>query len=147
MHLIRGHRSAIASLKRKHKKDPRAGIPQDRNGRSAAWTSAAWLRRNLECEALAARTPKATFRRVRYEEFINDPKCGLSAVAEFLGIEPEAFSTKINVREQHIFAGNRIRMQGFLSLEPKTINVDHLPAHDRVIGDALTALGRWHYKW
>jgi len=147
MHLIRGHRAAIASLKKKYSKDPRAGVPQDLGGRGATLTSLAWLKWNLECEALAARMAEPDFQRIRYEELITDPKRGLSGIAEFLRIEPDGFSTRIDLRAQHIFAGNRLRMQTSQSLEPRKTLPENLTQRERLVGDAVTALGRWYYGW
>ena len=122
VHLVRDGRGVIASLRKTFKKDIQAGIMWDHKGRPMWKTVARWIVLNLATEWVCTQLgPKKTMR-LRYEDFVADPKGALERIGSLLELDltdvaDDASSGK-PMQAGHNIGGNRTKKSGIITLRP-----------------------------
>src|SRR5687768_17495324 len=87
VHLVRDGRGVVTSLKKSFEKDPQAGIMWDHEGRPMWKTAVRWIVLNLAAEWVCTQLgPKRTMR-LRYEDFVADPKRALERIGSLIGLD------------------------------------------------------------
>ena len=87
VHLVRDGRGVIASLRKTFEKDIRAGIMWDHKGRPMWKSVVRWIVLNLATEWVCTQLgPKKTMR-LRYEDFVADPKGALERIGSLLELD------------------------------------------------------------
>jgi Sulfotransferase family len=122
VHLVRDGRGVIASLRKTFEKDIQAGIMWDHKGRSMWKSVAHWIVRNLATEWVCAQLgPKRTMR-LRYEDFVADPKGALERIGFLLELDltdvAEAATSGKPMQAGHNVGGNRTKKSGIITLRP-----------------------------
>jgi hypothetical protein len=111
VHLVRDPRASAHSWKqRRHESStPGAEVTQ----RGAIDSTLRWDLLNLEAEILRASESPATFTRLRYEDFVADPRATTMGLAAFVGetVEPTPFGEdgSVSMGINHTIAGNPSR--------------------------------------
>jgi hypothetical protein len=122
VHLVRDGRGVIASLRKTFKKDIQAGIMWDHQGRPIWKAIARWIVLNLAAEWVCTQLgPKRTIR-LRYEDFVADPKSALERIGSLVELDltdvAEAASSGKPMQAGHNVGGNRTKKSGIITLRP-----------------------------
>jgi sulfotransferase family protein len=123
VHLVRDGRGVITSRRKTFKKDIRAGIMWDHEGFPMWRTVVRWIGLNLAAEWVCARLgPKKTVR-LRYEDFVADPKGALERIGSLIGLDltevAEAASSGKPMQAGHNVGGNKTKKSGIITLRPE----------------------------
>src|SRR5487761_22729 len=147
VHLIRDSRGATHSWSRHPKFDQAS--QQYFEQRSLPRSSAEWLLVNALVTSLNRWSPCL---RIRYEDFVVDPETTIAKIVKFAGLRTDgpslAGSRTIEMRENHLIAGNPIRFQRGpvqLSLDDRWLEAFDLRSRLTVTG--LTSLGLLRYGY
>src|SRR5215210_9028857 len=122
VHLVRDGRGVITSRRKTFKKDLQAGIMWDHKGHSMWETLVRWVALNLVSEWVCAQLgPKRTMR-LRYEDFVADPKGALGRIGSLIGVDlaevADAASSGKPMQARHNIGGNRMKKSGTITLRP-----------------------------
>lgn len=122
VHLVRDSRAVAFSWLR-HVKDPSVHwTEQEMERKSLFSASRFWVTQNITAEVLSRRAREST--RVRYEDFVRDPRRVLTKVAAWYPQVKHAFESpddsSVELRPTHTVAGNPMRFQS----GPVTVRVD-----------------------
>lgn len=139
LHLVRSPQAVAMSWSRK--KEYLA--PQ-----SALKTLIAWLIENICFESLGRSTGE--YRRIRYEDFVEEPEKTLRSVTEWIFRRPMALPfvsrNRALIHEQHHLAGNPDKFAaGEIVIRQDT--AIPAPLHTRILTHLLTFPLLWHYKY
>jgi hypothetical protein len=122
VHLVRDGRGVIASLRKTFKKDIQAGIMWDHEGRPMWKSVAHWIVRNLATQWVCARLGPNKTMRLRYEDFVADPKGALERIGTLLDLDltelADAASSGKPMQAGHNVGGNRTKKSGTITLRP-----------------------------
>jgi hypothetical protein len=121
VHLVRDGRGVITS----HRASSRiyqAGIMRDQKGDPMWKTVVRWIVRNLAAEWVCIQLgPKRTMR-LRYEDFVADPKAALERVGSLIELDltdvADAASSGKPMHAGHNIGGNRTKKSGSITLRP-----------------------------
>ena len=121
VHLVRDGRGVITSQKKTFKRY-RAGIMRDHKGHPMWKTVVRWTVRNLVSEWVCIQfDPKRTIR-VRYEDFVADPKTTLEKIGSLIGLDltsvANAASSGKPMHAGHNIGGNAAKESGIITLRP-----------------------------
>jgi sulfotransferase family protein len=122
VHLVRDGRGVITSLRKSFEKDLQAGIMWDHKGNPIWKTILRWIIQNLAAEWVCTQLgPKRTMR-LRYEDFVADPKTALERIGSLMehdlsGLADAASSGK-PMQAGHNIGGNRTKKSGTITLRP-----------------------------
>jgi hypothetical protein len=133
VHLVRDGRGVIASHIGSVREDRRAGVRRDHKDR-LMWKTAVrrrvlylvsvvrWIVRNLATEWVCTQLgPKRTMR-LRYEDFVADPKGALERIGSLIELDltevADAASSGKPMHAGHNIGGNRTKKSGFITLRP-----------------------------
>jgi hypothetical protein len=124
VHLVRDGRGVITSLRKTFKKDLQAGIMWDHEGKSMWKTIVRWIVLNLVSEWVCNQlSPKRTMR-LRYEDFVADPKAALERIGSLIGLDltevADAAASGEPMRAGHNIGGNRTKKSGVVTLRADT---------------------------
>jgi Sulfotransferase family len=130
LHLVRDPRGVASSLARSYAKAPREGLQQAIRGRSVARTGIAWMVTNLFASRLR-RVRRGQSILVRYEDYVAQPTRVFQHIGTLLGSELQevvqrALSAASAEPEQHMVAGNRMRMKPAARLMPEARSIGNL---------------------
>ena len=122
IHLVRDGRGVIASHKKPFKRYTPAGFTWDYKGHTVWKTVVRWVVRNLEAEWVCASLgPKRTIR-LRYEDFVADPRTGLDRIGSLIGLDltsvADAASSGKPMYAWHNIGGNATKESGTITLRP-----------------------------
>jgi hypothetical protein len=133
VHLVRDGRGIITSHRNTFKKDLQAGIMWDHKGHPmwktvVRWTVlnlasvVRWIIHNLASEWVCTQLgPKRTMR-LRYEDFVADPKAALERIGSLIGLDLKdvaiAASSGKPMHAGHNIGGNRTKKSGTITLRP-----------------------------
>jgi hypothetical protein len=133
VHLVRDGRGVIASHRKSFEKDLQAGIMWDHKSHPA-WKTALrrrvlylvsvvrWTLQNLAAEWVCGQLgPKRTIR-LRYEDFVADPKTALERIGSLIELDltdvADATSSGKPMQAGHNVGGNRTKKSGTITLRP-----------------------------
>jgi hypothetical protein len=133
VHLVRDGRGVITSLRKSFEKDPQAGIMWDHKG-NPIWKTAVrrtvlylvsvlrWMVQNLAAEWVCIQLgPKRTMR-LRYEDFVADPKTALEGIGSLMELDlsdlADGASSGKPMQAGHNIGGNRTKKSGTITLRP-----------------------------
>jgi hypothetical protein len=113
VHLVRDPRAVIWSKMKRIKRKVEAGVQRELRPRPLLYTALRWIVINIASEMLAARIGRRRTVRVRYEDFVADPKSTLARVLALVGERVENMPDGISarLRPHHQVSGSRHRMQ------------------------------------
>ena len=122
IHLVRDGRGVITSHRKSFEKDLQAGIMWDHKGRPMWKTIIRWTVQNLASEWVCTQLgPKRTMR-LRYEDFVADPKAALERIGSLIGLDLKdvaiAASSGKPMHAGHNIGGNRTKKSGTITLRP-----------------------------
>jgi hypothetical protein len=122
VHLVRDSRGVITSLRKTFEKDLQAGIMWDHKGHPMWKTVVRWIVLNLATEWICIQLgPKRTMR-LRYEDFVADPKSALEKIGTLIELDltsvAEAASSGKPMHAGHNIGGNRTKKSGTITLRP-----------------------------
>ena len=122
VHLVRDGRGVITSRRKTFKKDIPAGIMWDHEGYPMWRTVVRWIGLNLAAEWVCTRLgPKKTMR-LRYEDFVADPKGALERIGSLIQLDltdvADAASSGQPMQAGHNVGGNRTKKSGTITLRP-----------------------------
>ena len=133
VHLVRDGRGVIASHIGSFRDDRRAGVKRDKEGR-LMWKTAArrkvmylvsvvrWVVRNLATQWVCARLGPNKTMRLRYEDFVADPRGALERIGSLLDLDltelADAASSGKPMQAGHNVGGNRTKKSGTITLRP-----------------------------
>ena len=104
-------------------------------------SSILWNSWNASAEALWRRTPEK-YLRLRYEDFVADPRKSLERILEFVGVTAELPLTgerEVMLGVSHTVSGNPNRFEtGAVELRPDREWMDNMQPHHRALVTALT---------
>lgn len=150
--LVRDGRGVAWSLKKAYKKDVEAGVQHDIPPRPVARTAAFWSAVNVESEWVRRRVDPGRHLRVRYEDFVTDPRRELRRVGDVLGLDYEGVVDAVergDIAPAHTIAGNRLRMTGTIKLRLDEAWKEALPPRDLRVFWAIAGwlLRGYGYRW
>ncbi len=122
VHLVRDGRGVMISLRKTFKKDLQAGIMWDHKGHPMWKTAVRWIVLNLASEWICSQLgPKRTMR-LRYEDFVADPKSALERIGSLIEVDlrdvADAASSGKPMQAGHNIGGNRTKKSGTITLRP-----------------------------
>jgi len=122
VHLVRDGRGVVTSHRNTFKKDLQAGIMWDHKGHPMWKTVVRWIVLNLASEWVCTQLgPKRTMR-LRYEDFVADPKAALERIGSLIGLDLKdvaiAASSGKPMHAGHNIGGNRTKKSGTITLRP-----------------------------
>jgi hypothetical protein len=140
VHLIRDPRAAAYSWLKK-KPQPDSEEIEHMVRFSPAKSSALWDSWNASAEALWRRTP-GKYLRLRYEDFVADPRKSLERIVSLVGVTAElplAGEREISLGVSHTVSGNPNRFEtGAVELRPDREWMDRMEPRHRALVTALT---------
>ncbi len=151
IHLTRDARGVAYSQKASFEKDEKAGVERDLRPRSVLRTGFFWNITNLLSGFVRSRLAQKNSIRIRYEDFMQDPRATLRSIAACIEIPLDELADKIEQGEEfsvgHNVAGNRLRMAGSVRLSPDTKWVRMLSKKDKALVWLSTCLLMKHYEY
>ena len=140
VHLIRDPRAAAYSWLKK-KPQPDSEEIEHMVRFSPTKSSALWDTWNASAEALWRRTPQK-YLRVRYEDFVANPRASLESILELMGVSAElplAGEREVRLGVSHTVSGNPNRFEtGPVELRPDREWKDKMNPRDKLLVTALT---------
>jgi len=122
IHIVRNPLGVAFSLARAWQRSESEGIERDFPAKPVWRSGAFWVWANLATEWVLRKMPRDRWIRLRYEDLVMRPRESLDRISRLTGIDfseqgraaeaGEAFDTG------HTIAGNRLRMQGKVRVEP-----------------------------
>ncbi len=150
LHIVRDPRACAFSLQRsKPARDrPEGGIMRRQPPWKAALTWNLW---NLAAERLASPMP-SKYLRMGYQDLVTEPTTALARIAAFIGVD-ENDATRaitggaIDLATNHTVAGNPVRLQSQLEIQPDVEWTRRMDPKDRRIVEAITrpVMARYGY--
>ena len=124
VHLVRDGRGVMSSRRKTFQKDLQAGIEWDHKGNPIWKSGARWVGLNLLAEWICAQPGPGRTMRLRYEDFVADPRKTLDGIGALLGLDltevANAASTGKTMEVGHNIGGNRVRKLESVKLRPDT---------------------------
>jgi Sulfotransferase family len=133
VHLVRDGRGVLTSHIGSFRDDRQAGVRRYREGRPM-WKTAArrkviylvsvvrWIVRNLATQWVCARLGPDKTMRLRYEDFVADPRGALEGIGSLLDLDmtelADAASSGEPMQAGHNVGGNRTKKSGTITLRP-----------------------------
>ena len=122
VHLVRDGRGVIASRRKTFKKDLRAGIMWDHEGYPMWRTIVRWIGLNLAAEWVCTRLGPKKSMRLRYEDFVADPKGALERIGSLIELDlsevADAACSGKPMQAGHNIGGNRTKKSEIITLRP-----------------------------
>jgi Sulfotransferase family len=150
LHLIRDPRAAAYSWLKK-KPQPDTDTREHMVQFSPTKSSALWDTWNASAEALWRRTPEK-YLRLRYEDFVTDPRRSFERILRLLGEEsaepPLASDREVRLGVSHTVSGNPNRFEtGAVELRPDHEWISNMSSRNRALVTALTLPLLPHYGY
>jgi hypothetical protein len=123
VHLVRDGRGVITSRRKVLKKNLRSGVMWDHEGVPMWKTVVRWIVLNLAAEWVCTRLGPNRTMRLRYEDFVADPKGALERIGSLIELDlttvAEAASSGEPMQAGHNVGGNRTRKSTIIALQPE----------------------------
>lgn len=117
VHVVRDGRGVAWSLMKGHRQSVEKGVQRELRPKPLFYTALRWSMVNLAAEWLCRRVGPGRSIRVRYEDFVDDPRGQIARIVALVGEEPHLPATGLAPFEpQHQVAGSRHRMQKSLAI-------------------------------
>lgn len=117
VHVVRDGRGVAWSLMKGHRRSVEKGVQRDLRPKPLLYTALRWSMVNLAAEMLCRRVGPGRSIRVRYEDFVEDPRGEIGRIVGLVGEQPHIPATDLAPFEpQHQVAGSRHRMQKSLTI-------------------------------
>ncbi|WP_313802836.1 sulfotransferase [Sphingobium sp.] len=117
VHVVRDGRGVAWSLMKGHRRSVESGVQRELRPKPLLYTALRWSMVNLAAEMLCRRVGAKRSIRVRYEDFVDDPRGIIGRIVALVGEEPHIPATDLAPFEpQHQVAGSRHRMQKSLTI-------------------------------
>ena len=150
LHLVRDPRAAAYSWAKK-KRQPDSADREFMHQKTPAQSAVLWDAWNAAIEALWRRTPEK-YLRLRYEDFIADPRASFEAMLKLVGEEgaelPLVGEREVKLGISHTVSGNPNRFDtGAVELKQDEAWTEKMSGQDQKLVTALTLplLARYHY--
>jgi hypothetical protein len=135
IHLVRDPRAVAWSLRKRFKKDPKAGIQRNIPSRPAFQTALYWLLTSLQAEFVISRVGDGRSINLRYEDFLADPVATGGMISRLSDLDMSTVARQCVssslARMPHAVAGNRLRMSPKVVLHPDFEWRELMPLGDR----------------
>ena len=135
VHLVRDGRGVITSRRKTFKKDLRAGIMWDHEGLPMWKTVVRWIVLNLAAEWVCTQLGPKRAMRLRYEDFVADPKGALERIGSLLELDltevADAASSGKPMQAGHNVGGNRTKKSAIITLRPDCRGMEDGPLRNR----------------
>ena len=135
VHLVRDCRGVAWSGKKRFRKDEKAGVSKDDQGKRVARSAAIWNVANMVSAWLRRYLPRERSVRLRYEDFITQPEIELERIGRLVDLDFSPLAASVIAGEPmqvgHTIAGNRLRMAGSVRLQPDLEWTEKLTAGER----------------
>jgi len=133
IHLVRDGRGVIWSLKNPAKRSVR----QSFSGKPAWATTKYWVTANLQSAFVFSRQRADRRLRLRYEDFVADPRAALGRIGAWIGEDLSGLLTAEGATREapvrHTSGGNRVRLQKEIRIRGDLGWTEHLPRTDRAL--------------
>lgn len=117
VHVVRDGRGVAWSLMKGHRRSVEKGVQRELRPKPLLYTALRWSIVNLAAEWLCRRVGPARSIRVRYEDFVDDPRGTIGQIVGLVGEEPHIPATDLApFAPQHQVAGSRHRMEKSLTI-------------------------------
>ncbi len=134
-HLVRDGRGVAWSLAQAHAKNLAEGIERDIAPRSLTRSTLTWSAVNAISGFVRRRAPEDRRVLLRYEDYVRDLPATLEKFSAFVGGDMRSLAERAARGEElspgHTVAGNRLRMQGSVRLQPDTRWIEGMSATSR----------------
>lgn len=124
VHLVRDVRGVITSHRRPFKRYTPSGFVWDYKGHPTWKTVVRWIIRNLEAEFVCTQLGPRKTTRLRYEDFVADPKTALERIGYLIETDltkvADAASSREPMHAGHNIGGNATKESGTITLRPDT---------------------------
>jgi hypothetical protein len=151
VHMVRDPRAVIWSMMKPINRQLEAGVQRDLTPKPLLRTALRWMVVNLSAEILRMRVPRDHSIRVRYEDFVADPRGTLSRILELAGENADQLPDGLvaPLHPAHQVAGSRHRMQKELLIRADHAWRSAMPVAKQRIAAFLCAplLWRYGYSW
>jgi Sulfotransferase family len=151
VHLVRDGRGVAWSLLKRFSRDLPAGIQKEIMPRSVFRTAVRWSAVNLATEWMCRRGSGKGSMRLRYEDLSEAPEAAIAKIESFLSLDYSDLRERLLHRElfsaSHQLAGNRLRMQGPISVRPDTSWVTEMPPRKQRLFQVLCGPLQWRYGY
>ncbi len=142
VHLVRDPR-AVAYSRRRTKVNPDREVPGEMGGKNPAGSALKWAVGNFGADAVRRKHGPSRSMRVRYEDFVKQPRGIVEQIIDMVGVAPEStpFVTDTSVRlgVHHTVSGNPVRFNtGTVDLVEDNRWRAELSPFDRAVTTALT---------
>ena len=123
VHLVRDGRGVITSHRKRFEEDPQA-IIKTAVGRRVLYLASVvrWAALNLATEWVCARLGPKRTTRLRYEDFVADPRAALERIGSLIELDlrevADAASAGKPMQPGHNIGGNRTKKSGVITLRP-----------------------------
>lgn len=142
VHLVRDGRGVAYSWSKKRQRPEVLGQVEYMDRHGPVRSSAYWVAAQLGSETLKLRYP---YMRIRYEDFIREPKHTTKSLLEFLGHPDLALNGLKHIKEeavplgvQHTISGNPMRMEQKITLRMDCEWLGQMKKSDKWLVGALT---------
>ncbi|WP_327753318.1 sulfotransferase [Sphingobium sp. SJ10-10] len=117
VHVVRDGRGVAWSLMKGHRQSVEKGVQRELRPKPLLYTALRWSMVNLAAEWLCRRVGPGRSIRVRYEDFVDDPRGEIGRIVALVGETPHLPAADLAPFEpQHQVAGSRHRMQKSLTI-------------------------------
>ncbi len=120
VHLVRDVRGVVWSARKHLEKNERAGVSNEDHGKTTWRTALVWNSANLLSEQVRRRFPADHSVRIRYEDYVADPRHALERIGSVADLDFSAVAAKlaagVPLEIGHAIAGNRMRMAAEIRL-------------------------------
>jgi hypothetical protein len=118
VHVVRDGRGVAWSLMKGHGRSVEKGVQRELRPKPLLYTALRWSMVNIAAEMLCRRVGPGRCIRVRYEDFVDDPRGIIGRIVALVGEMPHLPATGLApFAPQHQVAGSRHRMQKSLSIK------------------------------
>lgn len=116
IHLVRDGRGVAWSLQKKFGEDPRRGLASLHQPHRAWRAATIWMSGNLQSAWVRRRLPPERSIRLRYEDFVTQPRAALEQIGRLVGLDMGPLTEAVDAGREfpvgHSIAGNRLRLAG-----------------------------------
>ncbi|APL95872.1 sulfotransferase [Sphingobium indicum] len=117
VHVVRDGRGVAWSLMKGHSRSVEKGVQRELRPKPLLYTALRWAMVNVAAELLCRRVGPGRSIRVRYEDFVDDPRGTIGRIVALVGEAPHLPAADLApFAPQHQVAGSRHRMQKSLSI-------------------------------